>query len=302
MQIKAFADAERLGFDSWNQAIGNKILHLFFVIRLAETHGFQPVVPVDSNVDNVFEFKNGLKTLNTREYLTSLGYLYQEETAFNVDSPEAAVKESARQLRQHLDFLNSPKATKDFAVKGHYWHYSLMPSVSMVNKWLKLKDSNLEHLLTKYPTIVADNAVAVHLRDTDFADALKNVFPQGLLLPDDYYRAAITSVEKRIGSNVEYHLFSDNIPRLKKIFEGKSIVVHDDPYYIDWTALFVMRRIISSNSSFAWVASLFNKELVVQPFGGLNYWRHELGPVPTDFKIPNSIQINKNGKEAETIV
>jgi len=55
--------------------------------------------------------------------------------------------------------------------------------------------------------------------------------------------------------------------------------------------MFLMKNIIGCSSSFSWTASLYNKDLVIQPEGGYNYYHSGLGSVPYGFKMPGSCSI-----------
>lgn len=143
----------------------------------------------------------------------------------------------------------------------------------------------------KYSDIEDENTVVVHLRDTDFNNHLRHVFKKSIALPESYYRKSIAQIENRLGKPVVYHLFSDNLDKLKKIFSGRNYVVHDDDAAMDWVCLFLAKNIIQSNSSFCWTASLFNKKISIQPQGGYNWAYPEKGSIPHGFGMPFSLQI-----------
>ena len=289
--IRVFADGARLNLDGWNMSLGNKIQHILYVLKLCEINNFKPIIPCKSNLDNLFDWKEGI-----REDDKSPPVFYKEETAFSGKTILEVISLSERQFQKHKSFLLlSGMAEDDFAVQGHFWHYELMPSIYTVEKFLGLKQRTLDRLNAKYPSLIRANFVAVHFRGTDFKRHLKKVFPKSIMLDDFYYRKAIDEVEKYLGKNVQYHLFSDELKTLTKIFKDKNFIIHSDNAYADWTAMFLMKNIISSNSSFAWTASLYNKNFIIQPYCGYNY--HEAtGPIPYGFEIPGSIQIRSNEK------
>ena len=90
------------------------------------------------------------------------------------------------------------------------------------------------------------------------------------MLDDAYYRAAIEYVESKLDGQITYHLFSDCKKRIKKLFQGKRYILHDDDAPADWVSLYLAKNVIQSNSSFCWTASLYDKQLSIQPGGGYN--------------------------------
>lgn len=293
MSIRVIADTGRLSLDNWNKALGNKILHVLFTLKIAERHGLKPIIPISSNLDDLFDYKGDMKQLMSQEDLARVPIIYQEQTAFGGKTPQDTVAASRTQFEMHKQFLETLKPTSDFSVKGHFWHYELMPKASTFNSYLGIRTTLLEHLLNKYPSITNPNVVAVHMRDTDFATHLTNIFPRGIMLDDAYYTRAIMEAERVLGTDIEYHLFSDNISRLSNLFKGRKFIAHDDSAAHDWAAMFVIKKIVLSNSSFSWTAALYNKEFIMLPECGYNY--HEAsGSVPYGFYFPNSRIIKKS--------
>jgi len=301
------ADGARLGLTPWNVALGNKILHLLFVVALCERHGRRPVVPCDSSLDDVFDLSD-LKGSPSHIH-RAVPYAYVERSVFRTPGPietwlsrlgvgprrqavAQVVQFSRRQFEDELEFLLRGASVPAFAVRGHFWHYPLMPSQIAVSRWLRLRPDVVQSVTQKYPDLDGSMSVAVHLRDTDYSTHLTNVFPKGVMLDDEYYLRARRSVERRLGAGVRYHLFSDNLPRLLSLFRGCDVVVHEGSPAEDWVALSLARKVIQSNSSFCWTASLYGKDLSLQPAGGLNYFRND-GDVPFGFIMPFSSVISR---------
>ena len=110
------------------------------------------------------------------------------------------------------------------------------------------------------------------------------------LFKQEYYKKSINTIEEKLGSDVIYHLFSDDIEFLEGIFKGKHVVVHNDKAVEDWVALYLMKNVIQTNSSFCWTASLYNKNISIQPEDGYNY-HQGTGAIPYGFHHKNSILI-----------
>jgi len=177
-------------------------------------------------------------------------------------------------------------------LSGHYWHYQLMPDLQVVREYIQIREDLINTISSKYPELHQDEKhIAVHIRETDFKHHLRHVFKKSIALPDSYYEKAMELAEKKIGSGITYHLFSDNIERAKKIFLGKKVIIHSDSAILDWVGLHMSKSIIQSNSSFCWTASLHNKIFSVQPKGGFNWYYPDQGTIPYGFEMPNSIVI-----------
>ena len=181
---------------------------------------------------------------------------------------------------------------QDVAIKGHFFEYNLMPSKEVFEKYLRIKEELIQAVIYKYKDILSENAVAVHYRGTDFAGHLKQVFPLGIKLDKDYYEKSIALIEDKLGKDVVFHLFSDELDVLREYFKGKKVFLHTDSASMDWVSLFLMKNVIQSNSSFCWTASLFNKNVSIQPADGYNYHCGG-GAVPYDFVHGGALVIKK---------
>jgi hypothetical protein len=303
---KIYADAERIFLDNWNSAYGNKILHILFLINLSEKHGRMPVSYMGSNLDDIFDFNFELIDANKNpvskyefiekdsfylqnKLLNALGLQYK----FYDNDLKSVVIKNYKHFLERREFLNGKLPAKDIKIKGHFFDFELMPDVKIFNKYISIKKGILETLKKKYNKIESSNNVAVHYRGTDFSTHLKHIFPMGLKLDSSYYEASMNIIEQRLGRDVTYHLFSDEIDMVEKIFKGKKIVVHDDTPALDWAAMFQIPNIIQSNSSFCWTAALYNKKISIQPKDGYNYYIQS-GSIPYGFSHENAILVQKS--------
>jgi hypothetical protein len=296
------ADAKRLTHARRNAALGNKICHLLFLISLCERNGAQLAIPVDSNLDEVFDLaerKRCALSVSRR-----LGYAFVERSAFKPDSRlglwlvthgvrwrTQSVADAARRSREQFElelaFLADGLSAGAYSVRGHFWHYGLMPSQGAFERLAPLRADLRQWVMRQYPDLGEERSVAVHLRESDFRSHLRHVFKRSIMLDDDYYYRATAAVERELGTRVRYHLFSDNPARVERIFCGKDYVVHRDPAAADWVALYLARNVIQSNSTFCWTACLYNKALSIQPAGGYNHFQGG-GDIPYGFCMPFS--------------
>jgi hypothetical protein len=306
---KIYADPTTMFFDTWNASYGNKLTHVLFLVNLCERHARVPVMYQGSVLDRVFEW--GGLVMEAPDAAPAIEIAYDEGQPFAKAGslysllglekriPErnlAAVLGNYYRLHLEQTALLSraqfPGAV-NVRIKGWFFDYGLMPSLETFDKAMRPRRELIEFVERKYPSLRGPRSVAVHLRATDFQYHLRNVFPEGIVLDDHYYREAMRCVEDRMGSDVEYHLFSDDMPRLQRLFEGKRCVPHDDPAPMDWVAMFLTRNIIQSNSSFCWTAALYNKSLSIQPSGGYNY-HCGIGSVPYGFAHRGAVLIESS--------
>jgi hypothetical protein len=311
---KIYADPGFIFIDSWNASYGNKLTHVLFLVNLCERHGRIPVMYPGSVLDQVFEWHGHLQ-MAPRGAAAAIQIAYDEGEPFAKAGalysllglkkriPERDLRIVLENYhRLHLEqtaLLRGAQfpGTADALLSGFFFDYDLMPSLETFSKAMRPRRELIDAVERKYPTLQDPHSVAVHLRGTDFQHHLRDVFPEGIALDDHYYREATQRVESSLGGDIEYHLFSDDMPRLQRLFEGKRCVTHDDNAPADWVALFLARNIIQSNSSFCWTAALYNKYFSVQPAGGYNYYCG-IGSVPYGFAHRGAVLIESQRASA----
>lgn len=289
-------------------SIGNMIAHVYFLLNYANKHGLAPVISMGGNLDNLFGFTDAV----IRENNEAVGNCYTEIDDFRRPlllrrilmkiTGKFALKQNildvhSNSYKSYLGskfFLESDcRSCEDKHIRGHFLHYGLMPSLSVVSNYLAPNERIRGAILEKYSSIQDPTSVAVHFRGGDFRLLLNglDVYESGVVLPEGYYQKAIDAVYDRIDNPV-FHLFSDEMKVLEKYFYGHDYVVHHGDAYEDWMAISMCHNSIQSNSTFSWTASLFVPGFSVQPKNGLAYNnRHDLGSSPYGFECPGAIVI-----------
>ncbi len=300
------ADKNRIFLDNWNLAYGNKILHILFLINLCEKKHRAPVIYKGSNLDDVFEFKFELVDPRSVQFKS---YFFEEKDSFYIQNKflkllglnyrffnknlNSVIVDHYRSYLDRKHLLDKQEIPiNDITIKGHFFDYDLMPTFEVFNKYISLRKDLVLYVRDKYANIEDEKSVAVHYRGTDFSTHLKHLFPRGIKLDKHYYEKAIEKIESLLGEDITYHLFSDDIVLLSNIFKDKKTVIHQDKANVDWIAMFLMRNVIQSNSSFCWTASLYNKIISIQPRDGYNYYQCN-GSIPYGFHHKNAILICK---------
>ena len=327
MTVYVFANRDRLVRNDANNAFGNKLLHVLFVLKIWETTGICPIIPTESVLNDVFDIEPTIFQRSDAAALRRLPLLLHEQSQdpherldrlkrkvrrlgsrlqLRTGSSSAATKrEAARadsrkkyeRAQAFLDRLRADPPTESFTVMGHFWHYGCTPEVLTFRKALSLKAELVRSLEDRYPGFREADRVAVHYRGTDFHGYLRHAFPGGLALPEEYYDRAMHAARERMGGDTTFHLFSDDVAFLERIFWKQKYVIHSDDFARDWAAMHLMRSMIASNSSFSWTASLYNKDLRVQPAGGYSY-AYGGGPIPYGFHVPGSVLIEHDCQPA----
>lgn len=287
---------------NWNISYGNKLCNLLYVASLCESHNAKLLLSGDSVLNELLDLNPYVAT-HIDGATFPAGFV--EQTAFRWEPtlwnrvlrklrlrdrcvrPRDIAKLSQRQFKDEWRFLKGPVPAKSFSVHGTFWHFALMPSPETFAEWLKLRPDVVSHVRDKYPDLQDERCVAVHVRGTDFETHLLRYFPQSICLDAVYYEKAMALAESIVKCDPVYHVFTDEPSVAMRLLEGREYVIHSGSAIEDWTALHLMRKVIQSNSTFCWTASLYNKDMSIQPAGGYNY-REETGDVPYGFRMPFS--------------
>lgn len=281
--------------DSWRMehsgpphysSLGNKLLHLFFCISYAKRHRLSIGIPQTNNLDKIFNISSLI-----RESPNKIN-IFQETTAHGTTHLETISRDSKNQFMEELFFLESELETdRDIYVKGHFYHYELMPTLDSVRDYMEYNDKNYADAKDIIETCSAGNrtCVFVHYRGTDFA---KHENKMGdCRVPLSYYEKSFELCQEKF-SNPLFICFSDETDFYSQIDSTRhDIQVIKNEYAVDWMILHLSDKMISSNSSFCWTASLHNKEFLIQPRNGLNSQQNNFMPVPYGFQIPGAILV-----------
>lgn len=160
-----------------------------------------------------------------------------------------------------------PEANDDIFVNG-YWgnkQYFMHPYMKLDYKPLPLSERNqrVADLLT------STQSVAIHVRRGDY------LLPQNKALFNtlgvDYYRQAIQTCQDRLGTNVRFFFFSDDIEWVK------ANLPVEQAEYIDWNKgndsicdmrlMSMASAVVIANSTFSFWAAMLSKraQLVIGP-------------------------------------
>jgi hypothetical protein len=302
---KIYSDYDSFYYDRYKHgSIGNKILHMYFMINLAKKHHRLPAFYDGININSIFDYSCDFsprpEKINKFYYIEEEPYFLQNKflkffnakNIFKNRNINVVVENAKKFCFNNLNFLEQRLLPdQDIMIKGWFFDYMLMPSFEDVQSFVKPKKILVKNVLTNLPGITEEHSVAVHFRGSDFTNHLNWVFKKGIKLTRNYYQSSIIEAKKQLGDNLTFYLFSDEPETLCSFFEGEKIVVHSGPPSEAWVAMFLAKNIIQSNSSFCWSASLYNKDFSLQPRGGYNLYYPELGNVPYSFAHPNSVLV-----------
>lgn len=305
---KIYSDFDSFYYDRYKHgALGNKILHMYFLINLAEKKQRIPAFYENINVNKIFDFNCDFslppEKINNFYYVETEPYWIQNPLLDAIGKKNCLKNRSLKSVVRNAKKFYEDSAvllertqlpSGDIMIRGWFFDYLLMPNFDQVQKYFKPNNSLVQKVLSDIPGIVDEKSVAVHFRGTDFSRHLNWVFKNGVKLTSQYYMASIFEAKKRLGNDLTFYLFSDDPETLKSFFAGEKVVIHAGSAVEAWVALFLAKNVIQSNSSFCWSASLYNKKFSTQPLGGHNFYQPELGSVPYSFAHPNSILLPAN--------
>ena len=299
--------------------LGNKLLHIFFVINLANKKNMKPILPKNTVVNELFEISDKyLFNFNhqyTQQYvLKNIKCQYTENSAFSYYNSkniyeyylkklliklnsrkknlQSSIKQSKKQYQEAINFFQIKNNNENFFVKGHFWSYSLMPKKEVLFDYIKIKQDLIDNLKNKFPDCESQDTLCVHYRSQDYYGHLSEFFHKGIKLPKSYYIKALEKINYK--SYKKIYCLSDNQFEFKEMLKNvegfnKFKFVESDSNIEDWLFIYLCKNIIQSNSSFCWTASLYNKERIIQPNNGYNYYDNsDESSIPYDFKFKNS--------------
>ncbi|MGA1409809.1 MAG: hypothetical protein ACO37W_08750, partial [Prochlorotrichaceae cyanobacterium] len=179
-----------------NGSLGNKILHTLFIIHFSENKKRLPVFYKNSNINEIFDFKNKFIEKNPKIKITyffeekepywyqnSLLHFLKRSNRFQNKNLLSVIENSRKFNLESCDLLYSRALpSKDIMIKGWFFDYNLMPPFESIQRYFKVKEELKEKILTKFPKILEHKSVAVHFRGTDFHNHLRWLFPRGIVL------------------------------------------------------------------------------------------------------------------------
>ena len=154
MKKNLFCDPYMFSEKNAYNFLGNKLLHIFFVINAAHEKNMVPILPKNTIVNELFNINNDNLFDFNHEYIKgyiikNINCLYRENSAFSyynsknifeyilkkilvklnskTKNLKLSIDQSKRQHYEGLNFFKNKNINEHFYVKGHFWSYSLMP-------------------------------------------------------------------------------------------------------------------------------------------------------------------------------
>jgi len=282
-----FANPHHLSVSGPNASFGNHILHLMFCLNLSCHRGFNLKIPVDSNLDLLFdleEFKSEMPSdtqiFFSEKFSNDLS-IYRSMDLKNLINSLSLLKDQ--------NIQNFPD---NFAVEGWFYNAPLYPSINIFNK-LKIKESIKNQVFDKYKDIFSENSISLHYRGTDFQHYYKSLAGD-IRLTVDYYLKCLDHLSNNFSWIRNVNIFTEdcsflfNIEIFRSKFPKLNFQSIKNDFFIDWLCLFYSKNIICSNSSFCSSSSAYNKMVVYQPN------KYMLVNTNFDFSFPTSPFFNNS--------
>lgn len=245
-----------------NSSLGNHLLNFFFCCNLSNRHSYELRLPKLGNLERVVE--HNLKYDNPPKNLWQESNVLENSYLAYLDS---------------IDLLDNG-LSQDTIVKGLFWHYPLI-DLSAINKYCRFKKPYWKP---------SRNDVIVHIRGRDFVDHGKPYF-KSLVPKSPYYRRAFEKCYEYI-RNPSFKLLTDDEDLSKIILKDHSYETIRCDSDEAWLIMKNAQNMIASCSCFSWTASIFNKDLLIQPLAGYNFETPERGEFRYGFAIDEAIQID----------
>lgn len=242
-----------------NASFGNHVLHMLYSWNLAKSQNFNFKIPVNSNLDLLFDLDEYKEKLNP-----NASCFFAEE--YGGDILEYQAKEK-RNLDTSLKLLRGEIGIPldAFWVEGCFQHYQTSPKEEIFRE-LKIKPKVLQQIKMLYPYIAEKDCISLHYRGTDFRNVSHGWGDCRVSL--DYYKKCLEHVSEYHKHITKINVFTDEksfINDLSKLNLPFKINPISNSFYVDWCCLLLSKNFISSNSSFAFSAGLYNKDILYQP-------------------------------------
>jgi hypothetical protein len=135
---------------------------------------------------------------------------------------------------------------------GHFYSEGFFhPAAARVRTAFRIREAHLRRFQGKYSSLVTSGYVCAHVRLTDFFS-----YRDDVTLPPGYYQRALDALD----NDLPVIIVSDDPERVRLAFESNPrIRVEANDEIVDFLLLKHAKRVISSNSSFAWWAAWLNE-------------------------------------------
>jgi hypothetical protein len=272
---KLFLNSGNLKTYGPNQSFGNHLSHLLFCYNFSKKRSYELVIPIESNLDEVFE----LQKFKHSDQLELINYFSE---SFSHDIHELCELDQFN-LKTSLQILNDKNLNIPDNIYFSGWFYNTPLYCKTFFEEVKIRKNILDFVNSDLSRIVDHDSISLHYRGSDFNGHLG----YDLRLPFEYYEKCIKHLMENHKNIKNIFVFSDDMNKakelicfIKEINNAYNIEFLHNEYYIDWTCLHLSHNIISSNSSFCLTACL-KKEIIYQP------QKYQLRNTPIDTVYPS---------------
>ena len=253
-----YASPQHLLMHGPNSSLGNHIQHVLYLFNLSQKKKLNFFLPCWSNLNDLFDI-----ALPFQKIPHDSKCFFAEQYGGSPTEYEKKEKENNFFLRNFL--ICDYEFPENFWMEGWFSHADLMPDDTFFDTFV-IKPEIRKIVDEKFPQIKREDNLTIHYRGTDFRNVTHGWGDMRLCL--DYYRRSIEHFAQNKPLKT-ITIVSDEVPAIlpfiSNYFPRKTVVVSNATAIVDWAVLNLSSNFVSSNSSFAWTAGLFNKEMVYQP-------------------------------------
>ncbi len=258
-----FLNPNFLSANGPNASFGNHMLHLMFCLNLSEKQNLNLKIPIDSNLDKVFDLKKYKQSIPN-----DIVSIFSESFSDDLNTYKAQ-DESNLINSINLLYNNSINFPTNSILSGWFYNCPLYPTKKIFDK-LIIKEDIKNYIYNKYGNLFENDSISMHYRGTDFQHYYAKLAGD-IRLNLKYYIECLENMIinypwiKNVNIFTEDQSFIENLNFLKQKFPNLNFLYINNEFYIDWLCLFFSKNIISSNSSFCSSASAYNKLVIYQP-------------------------------------
>ena len=273
--------------------IGNQLFGYALGLYLSKKYKKKLVIDLTKLTTINFQCRLGLKKDTFREFeLDKIGFT-DEIVQFNFKNFLKKIPRLSKKNRLYTDFRKSHNEQNlidiDIDVDIYCLGWGDFKIVNEVLPDLRTrftpKFKITEKISSTKNLIIERNAVAVHLRGTDFLDKKISGYAIGLCT-DDYYSNAIRFINEKI-ENPYFIIFSDDTEYVKqKLDIENSYVVTGNEGYEDLYLMSLCKHFILANSTFSFWAAILNtnqNKIVCVPEHWFNSQRRQADYIPDEW-------------------
>ena len=152
-----YTDFNKINNTDGKLYLGNKLLHIFFIINLASKFDLKLKIPNNYGLKDLFLLKEKAEYARTEEF-KKIKLEFSENSIFNIYNTNSKIsyyftsfinlfknnksikkeliEKSLKQFEDAKKFQDQLSVQNDFYISGNFWHYDLMPTQNIIENYI----------------------------------------------------------------------------------------------------------------------------------------------------------------------